>query len=431
MMAVSKMSALRVFYMLTLLVNQTSAQTLAINALAGVPNQWDDVPITWISTDMDVTAQVEFRRCESAPTAGCANCIQYSSGVNTLNDGMTTLITTSTYPWTVTQGPMYICMVSSTDSNVFSATAEFTIPTPTLIALKVGPSNRAQYDEITLEWASTGLGEAASISMYRCTEVPDATVNCADNTKCVYISAEDNVGFLRLESDYNDDYTQHVDDTYPYKAGWTTDAGTFHVCMFLSQAMPAGTAVDPIFQYSAAYAVSAPSLDLERPNSKSCYDPFETVSVKWSGKGGGEKLNLFKCKSRASSKALVTCEDHPDCSALSPSNQYAKNSGFAYVASTAKGDLTGASGMYYLCAASDSASDQLYSYSGKYTVSDDENACPLNDGEIAGVAIGCFIIFACLVGACYFAWKKYGSGGDSSSMTTTKDPPVVLANVYE
>mmetsp|Transcript_80995 Transcript_80995/g.161522 ORF Transcript_80995/g.161522 Transcript_80995/m.161522 type:complete len:88 (-) Transcript_80995:296-559(-) len=87
--------------------------------------------------------------------------------------------------------------------------------------------------------------------------------------------------------------------------------------------------------------------------------------------------------------------------------------------------------MYYLCAASDSASDQLYSYSGKYTVSDDENACPLNDGEIAGVAIGCFIIFACLVGACYFAWKKYGSGGDSSSMTTTKDPPVVLANVYE
>jgi hypothetical protein len=212
---------------------------------------------------------------------------------------------------------LIVLVSTASDPSVYSATPEIIIPTPTLTANSVGPSNLAQYDDVTFKWSSTGLGEKASITQYRCKELPAvATDDCTLNTKCQQIGSIENSGFDRISTDYTNTYYSHVDDAYPYSPGWTTDAGTFYVCSYLAQRDNTGAAADPIFQYSSAYKVSAPSLNLEKPNSESCYDPFETVSVKWGTKGGGEEVDLYKCKSRPSSNAMVTCSVHPDCNSV-------------------------------------------------------------------------------------------------------------------
>ena len=45
-------AALRVL-VLTGSVIKIAAQTVTLNALAEVPNQYDDIPLTWTSTDID------------------------------------------------------------------------------------------------------------------------------------------------------------------------------------------------------------------------------------------------------------------------------------------------------------------------------------------------------------------------------------------
>jgi hypothetical protein len=196
-------------------------------------------------------------------------------------------------------------LAGSLSPPAFSVSNQITIPTPTLTAPLVGPSNIGQYDDINVAWTSTNLGAKAPLWAYRCSEVTDATVDCSTNSKCVLLDLDvTNSGFAKLSSEQNDVYTEHVDDAYLYNPGWTTDVGTFFMC--LSAPQPTGA---PVFQYSTSYKVSSSSLKLMKPDADSCFVPFETATVKWDSVGGGESVDLFKCKSKSS----LSCESHPDC----------------------------------------------------------------------------------------------------------------------
>jgi hypothetical protein len=120
---------------LSALLGAATSQTLQLNDMSSIPNQWDDIPLTWTSSDdllgenffrllfnvsrrnhmflffFQATANVNFYRCSGTPSANCGGCSFYNTV--TLNDKKTTLITTSNYPWTAYQGPLTICMASS------------------------------------------------------------------------------------------------------------------------------------------------------------------------------------------------------------------------------------------------------------------------------------------------------------------------------
>lgn len=410
--------------------------------------QWDDITVEWTSSpEVDPTQQFDFYKCTSNSGSDCSGCTKYKE--STLNDLKTILVTSSSAPWTTESGVMYVCMKSSTGAGISSYSGDITIPVPAITAPAVGPAGVAQYDEVSISWGSTGLGSKAQLDFYRCTSVPDVTVACGDtanadycrivnNDKVVDPATIENTGFVRVSSSSNDDYDDHADDAFLYSPGWTTDVGTFTPCMSLDQTTD-GTPADPptIFTYGTPYSVGAPSLDISKPNSKSCYEPYQTISMKWDSAGGGETLNLYKCKSRPRAEGMVTCESHPDCNTLSPAQATVANGGFAYLPSTQKLDVTGSSGNFFLCISSEDAGTELYSYSGKYTVADEDDPCPLSDGGIVGISIAGLIIFLCLLSCCWFAYKKYRSGAGSSSSSssgmapqTTSEKPVDFGNVY-
>lgn len=395
--------------------------------------QEENIKVAWTddSPDADPTTQtVRFFKCVApSTTKTCTENPACGTDVTdpqrqTKNDLSTVLVTNSDNTWSAPEGTAYLCMALDSNPAVFAYSPKILLSTAALGSLTIGPKNIGQFDEVTATWAKSGLSSSASVDLFRCTTVDDPTIPCNLNENCESISpAKSNTGFLRLSSSSSDTLNPYSnDDAYLYYPQFTGVVGTFTMCI---RAPIFELNVAGIFSYSGAYTVAEPMLNFEKPNSESCYRPFETAKVKWEAIGGGKHLKLYKCKNKPDQGVDLPCGDNSACHELpGASSEYVLNTGFAYLPSTQKPHLTGAPGAFHLCAASPYAADKVYAYSGKYTVTDDEEVCPLSGGEIAAVSIAGVIVLLCLLGSGFFAWKTFrGDGPGSGGATTTTDAP--------
>mmetsp|Transcript_73536 Transcript_73536/g.143872 ORF Transcript_73536/g.143872 Transcript_73536/m.143872 type:complete len:414 (-) Transcript_73536:198-1439(-) len=375
--------------------------------------QMDDIAMEWTADPPEAfdplnPETVTVFKCQApSSTLTCSlnvACSSFSHQTN--NDLKTTLVTRTNFEWTSPAGSIYLCIKLDSNPDVFAYSGQLTAQEISLAGVSITkPKNIGQFDPIKIKWAAPGLGPKGELTLYRCTTVEDATISCSLNEKCEEISSTTNKGYAKETSSYKDTYASHLDDANPYTAQWTSDVGDFNLCLSVDATLTLPT---PIFQYSP-YSVSKASLDLQKPDSDSCYAANDPARVKWDGNGGSEYLILYKCKG-SKSNTDAPCSQNPDCNTLPGAGEwgfkYVLNSGLALVATTSSTGLTGKVGNYYMCAASAYAEEEVYSYGGVYTVTAADEACPLSEGEIAAVSVGSVLVFGCLVAACYCAWNK-------------------------